>query len=552
MWKKPVTYFFGIISSVAMTTPALAADQIEFEYPPFGDFDIATKDLELFVNEGKITTDFAFYASRANPEQLAQMREFLKTKFPISPTLISQFTYSPIGEKLLQRFGEILQTSSRQNGFYALRSALILSAASPEGLTLVNILKKYSSPSIRLNFSETIQTIGQLSELLQKRDIVISQIQQLATQESANLPSIDFSQKPDIRKAGEFKHSKITLTLSRDGLSKPILERKYDVDVYLPQPSANASTPYPVIVISHGLAEDRNSFVYIAQHLASHGFAVAALDHPIGNSKQFQQFLAGIASPPQATELIDRPLDVKYLLDELQRLSETDSRFKNKLDLKQVGLIGHSLGGYTALALAGGTFDFAKIRQECNPNRSLNLSTFLQCRANDLKPDNYAIKDDRIKAIMVMNPLNSVMFGEKGISTIPTPVMMVAGSQDIFTPAVPEQIRPFITLSSKDKYLAVIENATHFSVLSDIPSNERVLPVPEGLLGPDRKSVYSYMNSLGVAFFQTHIRNQSEYRPYLSASYAQFISQAPLNLSVVNSGSGEAIAQLINRVYQSP
>ncbi|BCL38710.1 alpha/beta hydrolase [Nostoc sp. MS1] len=561
MWKKSVGYFLGIVSSITITTPALAAERIVFNYPPFGDFDIATADLEVFVNKGEITKDFGFYANRANPEQLKLARNFLSTKFPVSPTLVSQFTYSPIGEKMLQRFGELIQTQNRQNGFYALRSALILSAASSEGLSLVNIVKNYSSPSIRLNFSETVQTMGQLSELIQKRDVVIAKIQQLANQEATNLPPIDFNQRPDIRKSGTFNTTKITINLhdrSRDGQSRTVLERKYDVDVYLPQ--AESATPYPVIVISHGLADNRNGFVYLAQHLASHGFAVAALDHPVANSKQFQQFLAGIASPPRPTELIDRPLDIKYLLDELQRLSETDSRFKNKLNLQQVGVIGHSLGGYTALALAGGSFDFAKIRQECNPNRSLNISTFLQCRALDLKPDNYPIKDDRVKAIMVMNPLGSVIFGQKGMSTIPVPVMMVAGSQDIFTPAVPEQIRPFTNLPSKDKYLAVIENGTHFSVQSDLPNGENVIPVPQGLLGPDRKNVHTYMNALGVAFFQTYLSDglrptvghRQEYKSYLTPAYAQFISQSPLNLTLVDSGDGEKISQLLSQVYQTP
>ncbi|MEJ1930197.1 alpha/beta hydrolase [Nostoc sp. NIES-2111] len=555
MWKKSVGYFLGMVSSIAITTPVLAAERIEFNYPPFGDFDIATADLEVFVNEGKISKNFAFYANRANPEQLKLARDFLRTKFPLSPTLVSQFTYSPIGEKMLQRFGELIQTQNRQNGFYALRSALILSAASPEGLSLVNILKNYSSPSIRLNFSETVKTMGQLSELLQKRDVVIAKIQQIANQEATNSQSIDFNQRPNIRKSGGFNTTKITLNLhdrSRDGQSRTVLERKYDVDVYLPQSQSATSTPYPVIVISHGLADNRNGFVYLAQHLASHGFIVAALDHPVANSKQFQQFLAGIASPPRPTELIDRPLDVKYLLDELQRLSETDSRFKNKLNLQQVGVIGHSLGGYTALALAGGTFDFAKIRQECNPNRSLNISTFLQCRALDLKPDNYSVKDDRITAIMVMNPLGSVVFGQTGMSTIPVPVMMVAGSQDIFTPAVPEQIRPFTNLPNKDKYLAVIENGTHFSAQSDLPNGENVIPVPQGLLGPDRKNVHTYMNALGVAFFQTYLSERQEYKSYLTPAYAQFISQSPLNLSLVGSGNGEAISQLLSQVYQTP
>jgi predicted dienelactone hydrolase len=130
--------------------------------------------------------------------------------------------------------------------------------------------------------------------------------------------------------------------------------------------------------------------------------------------------------------------------------------------------------------------------------------------------------------------------------------MMVAGSQDIFTPAVPEQIRPFTNLPNKDKYLAVIENGTHFSAQSDLPNGENVIPVPQGLLGPERKNVHTYMNALGVAFFQTYLSDRQEYKSYLTPAYAQFISQSPLNLSLVGSGNGEAISQLLSQVYQTP
>lgn len=547
---------FGVVSSVAITTPVLGADRINFYYPPFGDFSISTNDLELFAKQGKITSDFAFYAKRAKPEQLAQLREFLQTKFNISPTLVSQFTYSPIGEKILQRLGELVQVETRQNGFYALRSALILSAADPEGLTFVNILRRYPSPSIRLNFSETQNTFGQLSDLLKKRDVVISALQQLADKDKTNQAPIDFSQQPDIRLAGAFTSQKITLNLrdrSRDGQSGSILERKYDVDLYLPQSRQNKTasfpSPFPVIVISHGLAEDRNTFAYLAKHLVSYGFAVAVLEHPETNSKEFQQFLSGFASPPQATDLINRPLDVKYLLDELQRLNDSDVNLKGKLNLQQVGVIGHSLGGYTALALAGATIDFQQVRKDCIPNRSLNLSVFLQCGVLEVKPANYPIKDDRVKAILAFNPLGSTIFGSKGVSQIKIPTMLLGGSQDIFTPTVPEQIFPFTRLPNPDKYLALIENGTHFTVETDPPPSQRVIPVPNELLGPDRTPAYSYVKALSVAFFETHLVNKPNYRPYLSESYAKFISKAPLNLSLINSSSSEEIRQLLSKLY---
>ncbi|MGI2905887.1 alpha/beta hydrolase [Tolypothrix sp. VBCCA 56010] len=546
---------FGVISSVAITTPAFGADRIDFYYPPFGDFSISTNDLEIFAKQGKITSDFAFYAKRAKPEQLAQLREFLQTKFNISPTLVSQFTYSPIGEKILQRLGELVQVETRQNGFYALRSALILSAADPQGLTLVNIIRRYPSPSIRLNFSETVNTFGQLSDLLKKRDAVVSTLQQLADKNTTQA-QIDFSQRQDIRLAGGLGFQKITLNLrerSRDGQSGSIPERNYGADLYLPQSPQNKtpsfSSPFPVIVISHGLAQDRNTFAYLAKHLVSYGFAVAVIEHPETNSKEFQQFLSGIASPPQATELINRPLDVKYLLDELQRLNDSDVNLKGKLNLQQVGVIGHSLGAYTALALAGATINFPQVRKDCSPNRSLNLSVFLQCRALEVKPAIYPIKDERVKAILAMNPLDSTIFGSKGVSQIKIPTMLVAGSQDIFTPAVPEQIFPFTRLPNPDKYLALIENGTHFTVETDPPPSERVIPVPNGLLGPDRTPAYSYVKALSVAFFETHLLNKPNYRPYLSESYAKFISKAPLNLSLINSSSSEEIAQLLSKLY---
>lgn len=541
---------FGVISSVAITTPALGADRIDFYYPPFGDFSISTNDLEIFAKQGKITSDFAFYAKRAKPEQLAQLREFLQTKFNVSPTLVSQFTYSPIGEKILQRLGELVQVETRQNGFYALRSALILSAADPEGLTLVNIIRRYPSPSIRLNFSETVNTFGQLSDLLQKRDVVVAALQQIADKDTTQA-QIDFSQQPDIRLAGGFNYQKLTLNLrdrTRENKFGSISERKLNTDLYLPQSRQN-KTPFPVIVISHGLAEDRNTFVYLAKHLVSYGFAVAVIEHPETNSKEFQQFLSGIASPPEATDLINRPLDIKYLLDELQRLNDSDVNLKGKLNLQQVGVIGHSLGGYTALALAGATINFPQVRKDCSPNRSLNLSVFLQCGALEVPPANYPIKDERVKAILAFNPLNSTIFGSKGVSQIKIPTMLVGGSQDIVTPAVPEQIFPFTRLPNPDKYLALIENGTHFTVETDPPASQRVIPVPNGLLGPNRAPAYSYVKALSVAFFETHLVNKANYRPYLSESYAKFISKAPLNLSLINSSSSEEIAQLLSKLY---
>ncbi|WP_375501289.1 alpha/beta hydrolase [uncultured Nostoc sp.] len=545
--KKFLRYLgLGFLSTFLTATPGLGAERISFYYPPFGEFYLSVDSLETFAKVGKIDQDFSFYASRATPQQLAQLRDLLQQRFNVTPTLVSQVTYSPIGEEVVQQLGELLLTESRQNGFYAIRASLILAAADREGLTVVNLLRKFPSNTVRVNFTGGLKIVDDLSQLLKKKDEVVASLQKEAIAQSAN-SKIDFSQQPDLRSPGTFRWQKKSLELNDFSRS-----RRLPVDIYLPEAGSQstkelASPPFPLIVISHGIASDRSTFVYLAEHLASYGFAVAVLEHPGSNAERFQLYFAGLAGPPDPAEFINRPLDIKYLLNELERLDKSDPTLQGKLNFQQVGAIGQSLGGYTVLALAGANINFNQLRQNCNRNNSsFNLSLLLQCEANKLPLRNYELKDDRIKAIMAINPIDSLVLGEGGVSQIKIPVMLVAGSQDIFAPPVSEQIRPFTWLSDSNKYLALIENATHFSAIAEPTSQNDVLPVPPALLGPDRAPVYSYLNALSVAFLETHLLNRPEYRSYLQPSYATFISKEPLNLSILQSLSADQFNQIWN------
>ncbi|MEH1967609.1 alpha/beta hydrolase [Nostoc sp.] len=547
--KKFLRYLgLGLLSTFLTATPGLGAERISFFYPPFGEFSLPVDSLETFAKEGKIDDELSFYASRATPQQLTQLRDLLQQRFNVTPTLVSQVTYSPIGEQLMQRLGELLLTESRNNGFYAIRASLILAAADRDGLTVVNLLRKFPSNTMRVNFTEGLKIVDDLSQLLKKRDEVVAFLQKEAIAQAAN-STVDFSKQPDLRSPGKFGWQKKTLELN--DISR---NRRLPVDIYLPTtqnselPTQNSpSPPFPLIVISHGVASDRSPFVYLAEHLASYGFAIAVLEHPGSNAQRIQQYFAGLAGPPEAAEFINRPLDIKFLLDELERLDKSDPTLQGKLNFQQVGAIGHSFGGYTVLTLAGAKINFEQLRQDCNPNNSsFNLSLILQCQATELPPDNYELKDDRIKVIMAINPIDSSILGESGVSQIKIPVMLVAGSQDIFAPPVFEQIRPFTWLSDPNKYLALIENATHFSAIAEPTSENDVLPVPPALLGPDRTAVYSYINALSVAFLETHLLNRPEYRSYLQPSYATFISKEPLNLSILQSLSVAQFNQIWN------
>ncbi|WP_414563792.1 MULTISPECIES: alpha/beta hydrolase [unclassified Anabaena] len=546
----------GLLSVFFTAAPGLGAERISFFYPPFGEFSLSVDALEAFAKEGEITDELAFYASRANPEQLAQLRELLQQRFDVSPTLVSQVTYSPIGEDLIQRMGDLLLTESRQNGFSALRGALILAAAEPEGLTVLNLLRRFPSPRVRLNFTAGLRIVDDLSQVLEKRDQAVSWLQQealratLATaalnKEDANAQG-DFSQQPDLRSPGEFSWQRLEFTFndrSRD--------RTFPTDIYLPEANSTTSqeslsSPFPLIVISHGVASDRSTLAYLAEHLASYGFAVAVLEHPGSNSERVQRYLTGLAGPLEAEEFIDRPLDITFLLDELEIMTKTNPLLLGKLNLQQVGAIGHSFGGYTVLTLAGAKINLEQLQQDCSPsNSTFNLSLFLQCQVTELETLNNQLQDDRIKAVLAINPLTSSIFGETGMSQIQIPVMLVGSSQDIATPILSEQVRPFTWLTNPNKYLALIENATHFSVIAEPTSDNDVLPIPAALLGPDRAPAYAYVKSLSVAFFNTHLLNRPQYRSYLQPSYAKYISQDSLKLSLLQSLSADQLNQALN------
>jgi predicted dienelactone hydrolase len=541
----------GIFSLFCSATPGLSAERIAFYYSPFGEFTISADDIEIFAKGGRITEDFAFYINRIPKSQREQFRQLLNTRFQVNATLVSQFTYSQLGQKVVERLGTLLQTESRQGNFYALRSALILSANDREGLNIVNVIRRYPSETLRLNVDEIQGITNELSSLLNQRDRVVTALKELTVTEAQNQvntkTNIDFAQLPDLRVAGSFDSQKQSLEMN-DLFRKRILS----VDMYLPQSKAKteAKPPFPLIVISHGVAEDRNTFAYVAKHLATYGFAVAVLEHPGSDATKIRQYFAGLSTPPEAQELINRPLDVKFLLDELQSNKKSYANLQGLLNLQEVGVIGHSYGGYTALTLAGGNFDITGIRRNCNPNKSLNLSVFLQCRANELLQSKVKIptlQDSRIKAVMAMNPLSSVVLGKQGLSKIQVPVMLMGGSQDIITPAIPEQVNPFIWLQTENKYLAMIDNATHFSTAEKLDSSKGVLPVPKELIGPDPAIAQTYVKSLSVAFFQTHLLNQQQYQPYLSAAYSQYISQKPLDLSFVQSLTTAELQKMIER-----
>lgn len=535
--------------------PAWGAERIYISYGLF-ERSVSVKALETYAATGEITDELSAYAAYVPPQRLEQFRAALVTPIPLQPVTISQFLYSPIAEPLLERLGQVIQSESRQPGSYGIRSSLILAAAEPEGLTLLNVLRQFPTRGIRIDVGESLEIVGAIQRVIEQTTKASAAIVAQASQEAIAQPEVEVPQLPDLWERGPYRWRKVTITLTDRrirtfGLLRQ--ERTFPADVYLPQLRSGDSAP-PTIVISHGLGLDRTTFVYLAEHLASHGFAVAVPEHPGSSADQLRALLRGRASEvAEPTEFIDRPLDVSFLLDELERLTRTDATFRGQLNPQQAGVIGQSFGGYTALVLAGAAINLPKLRQECSlEDNLLNLSIVLQCRVLDVLAADRSLSDSRVKATIALNPIASTIFGEMGLSQLQTPVLMLSGESDTVAPALPEQIRPFTWITTPNKYLVLLGKGTHFSTITEPTGDTGVIPLPAPVVGPDPGLARRYVNALSLAFFQTYLASRPEYRAYLSASYAQQISQSPLSLSLIQSLSPAQLNQALEAPVPSP
>ncbi len=120
-------------------------------------------------------------------------------------------------------------------------------------------------------------------------------------------------------------------------------------------PADAVKRPMPVIVFSHGFRGCNRQSSFLMRALADHGYLVVAPNHrdaSCGNVARAIGPQERFGRPDAWTEhsFEDRRTDLNALLDALTK----EVPWSSLVDPTKIGLAGHSLGGYTALGLAGG------------------------------------------------------------------------------------------------------------------------------------------------------------------------------------------------------
>ncbi len=514
----------GISAAILTAIPANAAERLFFTFGPLR-LSIGIDSLEEFAEEGTINKELAFYFDNIKEEEIENFREVLVRSQEVNPIHLYRFFRTPMGEQILERIGNLITIQGGQNGQFALRGAVVQAAASPEGLSVLNFLRNFPT-NIQLNTEDIVEVAKVVDKVARVTEMMVKEMERLSNLEAAKEEQVDYSQLLDIRNPGKFEVEQNTVTLKDSNR-----DRTFYVDIYKPQTLIPGKTP--VIIASHGLASDPKNFQRLGNHLATYGFLVAAPQHPGSDFAHVESMLQGFSSEIfNLEEFTDRPADISYVIDYLEQ--QNQSQFQGRLDLENVGVVGHSFGGYTVLALAGAKIDFDNLEGVCATQKEPNISLLLQCRALELPRKEYDFRDDRVKGVIAFNPVNSIIFGQRGLSQISIPVFIGAGSNDPATPLLFEQIRSFPWLTGENKYLALEEGQAHvdFSQL-DGGADALLNSFPELTL-PDPELLNVYSDSMALAFFKVHIANNPEFFAYLRSSYANYISISPFELHLVS------------------
>ena len=545
-WPIIGLFSVGVLTPLTFSFPLHAAEKIYFVYEPIEE-SLKVSSLEAFAQDGTIDKNLAFYLELAgvNERKKALFRKVLTKKINVDPVVLSRLLKTDEGERLLEFFGQIINIQGGRNGKFALRGAIITAALDERGLTLLNFLRQLPV-DVQLDVRKAIALAKGIDLIVNGTEKFVTQVAQLSAQEARQASPIDFAKLPDLRQPGGFAIEEKTWNLTDSERN-----RKFYVLAYQPTQWREGKTP--VIIFSHGLGSNPEDFAKKAKHLASYGFVVVLPQHPGSDSIYAKEFKEGYnRGVSELNEFINRPLDITYTLDELERRNQ--SEFEGRLDLENVGIYGHSYGGYTALAIAGATPapNFSQLDRDCNLElEQLDTAQLLQCRALKLERKSYDFRDERVQAVIALNPVNATIFGEKGMSQIKIPIGMGAGSYDPATPFIFEQVRSFPWITSPERYLVLEEGQTHVDISELDGGGSKLLNMLPKVQLPSPQLITDYSRAMTLAFFEVYIAKNSDYLPYLNPAYAAYLSEGQeFKAFMITGASTEELEEAIAKFKQ--
>lgn len=281
----------------------------------------------------------------------------------------------------------------------------------------------------------------------------------------------------------------------------------------------SSSAPYPIILFSHGNKGINFQSFSLTEYLASHGFIVAAPNHP-GNTMYDSP-----SDEQMALIALERPDDIAFTYDKIVEANRNpDDRFYSMVDEWSVGMLGHSFGGYTSLVISGASIDVDAAKDRCSSGEIESIF----CDYINVWPSGEVITRPPqmwvVGAGIALAPGGYQAFYDEGLATVNVPVMVFGGTLDEWC-SLEEETRPIYSGLPPPAYKIEIDGAGHmsFTDICRIPGS-MLIPELADMCDPSRyidlDRAFEITNTFCTAFFRYYMLGEETLRTYLESEFA--------------------------------
>jgi predicted dienelactone hydrolase len=200
-----------------------------------------------------------------------------------------------------------------------------------------------------------------------------------------------------------------------------------NLHLYKDAPIVSDGLKHPLVMFSHGAGGNGAGYAWFGEYLASRGYLVAMLYHYRANTFDSSALYV-------RNRIWQRPRDISLDISHLLQ----DKAWGPHIDPNQIGVAGHSQGGFTSLWIGGATV---------NPELFLEFQRGWKTKEivpayirEQMKPDaepTRDLRDDRVRAAFAMAPGDIKGFGmdEGGLRQMAIPTYLIVGAGDTTTPS---------------------------------------------------------------------------------------------------------------------
>lgn len=417
-----------------------------------------------------------------DPASQASLRRLLQAPLLRDRSFGSQLLDSWAGGQLLDEVGNLLTTADGGSTTALLQATLRQQLLQRRQVTLLSLLRGLPQQRLNLRVDALVVLAEQWRQQIRQQQQALQALQQL------DLPRIP-GRTPYL---GDLPRAPAPTLLS-------VAHRREPLPLELwPSPVPQASTR-PWLLVLPGLGGNADQLGWFAAAMAQWGWSVVVVQHLGSDGPALRAALEGQGPTPGASSLAIRLQDVQAVL-------EAQRRGQLAVPGQGVVLVGHSLGGLTAL-LAAGVKPAPGLAGRCR--RAIarlpvgNPSRLLQCElANTGAPAPLPPSGD-LRGLLLFNSFGSLLWPEGISSPRPLPLLMTGGSLDLVTPPLEEQLQLFLPALDPRSRLVLVEGGSHFSPVRLEARQEAVLQLGQDLVGVDPIAVQNQLLGISGAFLES-------------------------------------------------